>query len=363
MPGAHAYCTVFDRNYAPRGLALYRSLERHAGDFLLVAICMDAEARELLERIDAPRLIPVGIDELEAWDPRLAEVRPTRSPVEYCWTVVPSACAYMLHRESSAEAVTYVDADLYFFSSPQPLFDELGDHSILILPHRMPDARDELAYGRFNVGWVTLRRDANGIAALEWWRERCLEWCYARVEPGRFGDQKYLDEWPSRFDGVKVGLNPAAGLGPWNQTLQGLDATTDGSLVTGGRTVVFFHYSGLTLHDSAGALGAVARRSGAYHFTDPVLWTIRARHGPRLLDRVWAPYAERWVAAQAELVAVGADAGLGLQPLRARELIATLARESAPAPLRDAHLGLHRRVMSRKASTRRPGSRNALPRG
>jgi hypothetical protein len=355
MPRDHAYCTVFDRNYASRGLALYRSLERHAEPFRLFAFCMDAEAKTLLDRLDAPHLVTVAIDAVERWDPELKKVRPTRTAVEYSWTAVPAVCRFLLEREP---LITYLDADLCFFSSPQPLFDELGEDSILVVPHRM-DPRDELAQGKYNVGWVTVRRDASGTAALDWWRERCLEWCHARVEPGRFGDQKYLDEWPALFDGVRVSRNEGAGLGPWNQTRHRLEAGPDGSLAVDRLPVVFFHYSGLTLHPAGGRLSAAALRSGVYRLTEPLLWTIRARHRGRLLDLVWAPYVERCAAAHAELVGVGASPLLGLAPLSPRALAVTVARERAPRWIRDVHLAVRRRVMERRAA-RPPRSRVGL---
>jgi hypothetical protein len=351
-----SYCTVFDRNYAARGLALYRSLERHAGDFRLLAVCMDAESKTLLDRVDAPHLVTVEIEEVERSDSELAAVRPSRTAVEYAWTAVPSVLRYVLEWEPVA---TYLDADLFFFSSPEALFEELGEDSILVVPHRM-DPRDEFAYGRFNVGWVTLRRDANGTAALDWWRERCLEWCHARVEPGRFGDQKYLDEWPARFERVRASTNVGAGLGPWNQTRHRLEGGADGSLAVDGRPVVFFHYSGLRLHPAGGKLGAAALRSGVYRPAGSLLWTIRARHRGRLLDAVWSRYVERCAAAHAELVGVGASPLLGLEPLTRRALAAAVARERAPGWARDVHLAGRRRLMARRAAPpRRSGT--ALP--
>jgi hypothetical protein len=56
-----------------------------------------------------------------------------------------------------------------------------------------------------------------GEVVRKWWEDRCLEWCYARVEDGKFGDQKYLDEWPIRFEKeVHILENKELVLGPWN---------------------------------------------------------------------------------------------------------------------------------------------------
>lgn len=52
---------------------------------------------------------------------------------------------------------------------------------------------------------------------MRWWQERCLEWCFARVEDGKFGDQKYLDCWPNIFaDEVHIVKQTEKTLAPWN---------------------------------------------------------------------------------------------------------------------------------------------------
>jgi hypothetical protein len=66
--------------------------------------------------------------------------------------------------------------------------------------------------GKYNVGLLVFRQADGGLACVRRWREQCLEWCYDRVEPTRFGDQKYLDDWPDRYEGVVILQHKGAGL-------------------------------------------------------------------------------------------------------------------------------------------------------
>lgn len=212
------YCTYFDREYLFRGLALYRSLERHSSSFILWVLCFDEVTHTILREMKLPGLQTISLEEFEEGDHKLLEAKKTRNNVEYYWTCTPSLPLYILRRNPGIDAITYLDADLFFFQDSLPLAQELGDASILILEHRYsPDHESATPRrGIYNVSVLSFRNDQNGLACLLWWRERCLEWCFNRVEDGKFGDQRYLDDWLSRFPNVRIVQNKGIGLAPWN---------------------------------------------------------------------------------------------------------------------------------------------------
>ena len=90
---------------------------------------------------------------------------------------------------------------------------------------------------------LVFRNDTRGLACLTWWRERCLEWCGSIPEPGRFGDQKYLDDWPQRFEGVHVVQHFGANLAPWNIRNHNIARRGDHLLIET-FPVIFFHFHG-----------------------------------------------------------------------------------------------------------------------
>lgn len=242
------FCTLFDSRYLTRGLALHASLQRVEPRSHLRAFCMDDRAHRILEQLDLPGLTAVALSDLERHDPELAAVKADRSHVEYLWTATPSVARYCLMREPDLEAITYVDADVYFFSSPEPLFAELGGNSTQIVPHRYAPQHQhfEETSGTYNVEWVTSKRDQRGLETLDWWRERCLEWCYERLEDGKFGDQKYLDDWPQRFSGVNVLQHIGGGVAPWNVANYTL-GEREGRPYVDDLPIVFYHYHALQL--------------------------------------------------------------------------------------------------------------------
>ena len=289
------FCTLFDVNYLPRGLVLYRSLAAHCSEFRLRVYCVDRETKEILDALALPHLETIGFEELERDDPELLEVKPTRTGVEYCWTATPAICLHALRREPELEQITYLDADLMFSADPAPIFDELGDDSVLIVPHRYAPrwAGSEEHSGTYNVQFLTFKRDANGLAALEWWHERCIEWCYFRYEDGKMGDQKYLDDWPERFAGVHVLQHPGGGLAPWNVVSHTLTGTPEAPLVDG-LPLVFFHYHSLQLHRGALALlrRAGIRRRGFHTGPAGFLWTTSYPIPAPERELIWDPYLQ-----------------------------------------------------------------------
>src|SRR6202795_4758463 len=175
------YCTYFDHNYLARGLALYHSLQRHAPGSRLWVLCLSEACYTALIALDLPNLVARRLADFEAADPEVAATRSTRSQIEYYFTCSPAWMLFVLNNEPEAEWVTYLDSDLFFFASPDPIYAEMEDASFGIIPHRFTKRLvDQRRFGIYNVGWVSVRRRDQGVAALRWWRESCIEWCYDR---------------------------------------------------------------------------------------------------------------------------------------------------------------------------------------
>lgn len=239
------FCTLFDSNYLSRGLTMYESLSQCCPAFHLYVFAFDDKAAEILQKLSLPEMTVISLQEFE--DPELLGVKPGRSRAEYCWTCSSSTILYCIKKFNLSHC-TYIDADLYFYNDPSVLVDEMGDHSVLITEHRYsPQYEKAVKAGKYCVQFITFRGDAQGLKALGWWRDRCIEWCFARVEDGKFGDQKYLDDWTTRFEKVWVLQHRGGGLAAWNIQQYGV-REAEGRLVctekkTGKKFLpVFYHF-------------------------------------------------------------------------------------------------------------------------
>jgi hypothetical protein len=212
----------------------------------LFVFAFDDLSADVLKNLKLKNLTVITLNEFE--DQELLAVKSTRSKAEYCWTCTPSTILYCL-KKFGIENCTYVDADMYFFSSPRPLIEELGtEYSVSISEHRYtPEFDQSKTSGIYCVQFMTFKNDPVGLSIVKWWRDKCLEWCYNRAEDGKFGDQKYLDDWPTRFSGVKVLSHLGCGVAPWNiQQFEIVKDDSSVSIIKDGKIapIVFYHFHG-----------------------------------------------------------------------------------------------------------------------
>jgi len=281
------FCTYCDRGYAARLLCLHASLRRQGEPLTLAVLCFDAEVAAVVNAARDPNFIAIPLAELLAADSAYTAVRDTRTRVEFFFTTTPVLVRHCFTRFPEATAVTYLDADLFFFGPASAVWREQDAASVGIVPHRFPPRLAErLQYGTYNVAWVSFRRDDSGLAAVAWWRERCLEWCHDRVEPGgRFADQGYLDEFPRRFH-VAVLEHPGIDAAPWNIGELTIAKEPDGVRV-GGRPLLFYHFQGI--------------REVAPGWFEPGLQQYGVKLHPALADAIYRPYLRELATMQARL--------------------------------------------------------------
>lgn len=281
------FCTYFDSNYLLKGLALQRSLRAHSPGAVLHVLALDALAERTLRTLALPDVHVLPLAALETAVPALAAAKADRSLVEYYFTCTSSFVRHLREHAAPGEVLTYVDADLWFLASPEPLFDELAGASVGIIAHRFPEALKHLEdHGIYNVGWLSFADDAPARAVLSDWAGRCLAWCFDRAEDGKFADQKYLDAWPRDFAGVRVLANRGANVAPWNVASHPV-ARERGAVTAAGVPLVFYHF-------------AAFKRLLPWLF-EPSLANYGAALTPGLRAHVYLPYIaecraiERWL--------------------------------------------------------------------
>jgi len=245
------FCTYFDKNYLSRGVTLYRSLTACCEvPFRFYVLCLDQDTFDILSKLAEAEIIPIRLNDVEAWDAELHIAKQNRSLVEYYFTLSPVLPLYILE-QFDVDIVTYLDADLMFFSSPTAIYDELGDASIFVTEHRFSKNLQEcIKFGRFNVQCQSFRNDEVGLKCIQRWRNQCVNWCYDRLEDGKYADQKFLDEWPDLYgDNLVICKHPGIGVAPWN-----IESTTvrlqDDLMFVGESPMIFYHFAGFSMLSS-----------------------------------------------------------------------------------------------------------------
>ena len=274
------YCTLFDHYYLSRGLALYESLCKVHDEFYLYIVAFDDYSRDFLLKMKLDRAVIIGLDEFE--DEELLKVKPTRTKAEYCFTCTPSVIKYTIEKYN-LPSCTYLDADIYFYSTPLPVFKELSSFPVGLTPHNYSPSYDmSKDSGKYCVQFVYFKDTQDGMVPLNWWRNECIKWCYARVEDGKYGDQKYLDSFPKLFENVHDITHPGIGVAPWNIRSFNFISRDNKIIIRNNMiedVVIFYHYQ----HLKVDFRKKVIRLGKWYDFSDDVI------------ELFYKPYIERLI--------------------------------------------------------------------
>lgn len=213
------FATVFDSSYLVQALVMADSLLRQNPSSIIWMFCVDDDAVRVVEEVakGAPRLRSVSVSSVEGV--KLNSLRTQRAIGEFCWTLTPYLPTWVTRMDSNASVVTYVDADMYFLANPSELISEFeaSAASALVTEHSYASEYDQTrSSGRFCVQFNSFKvPEASDI--LDRWQWQVADWCFAKFEGGKMGDQMYLDEWPQRY-GKRIAIVGPTGefQGPWN---------------------------------------------------------------------------------------------------------------------------------------------------
>ena len=244
----NVFCVILSKYRIYQGIALYRSLEINYPDFVMFILCVDDEAYQICSSMNLSKAILIMDSDLN--DERLKNIKETRRLNEYCWTLKPLFISYVLSNYDFVEYAVSMDADIFFFNSPSPIFKHQGDFNVLLSEHNYleKDMGVSDICGRYNSGFIVFKNCDTSLELLSWWKDKCIEWCFDAVDEGRFGDQKYLDCFENIFEGVKSITVPGVNIAPWNEDRYSFSARGQEIFVNKNR-LIFYHFCGLRLID------------------------------------------------------------------------------------------------------------------
>ncbi len=210
-------CSIVSVEYITRAMALYSSLKKHNENFHIWLLAVEDSAYEALTSLNLKNATIVRL--LNILTPEIEAISRERNIKEFCWTLKSFFIDYLFKNEK-LNRVMYLDSDMYMFTKLKFIFKEWHTFSFVMCTQRA-DIDTESRCGFYQAGLLGIKNDMYGRNVLDWWKNRCFDWCYDYYDNSlnRWGDQKYLEAVPYDFENIKVINNFGINAAPWNMIL------------------------------------------------------------------------------------------------------------------------------------------------
>jgi len=269
------FCTLFNAAYKYHAHLLHDSIARFYNKAQFYFFCFDEDSYEYFLKLNFDDIILIRSSELEHTLYDLKQVKASRTIAEYFFTCTPATCKYVVEKFPLVDEIVYLDADLYFYQSPEAIFEEGMTSSISIIPHKFNLINYyKNVYGYYNVGWVSFKNNNNGLACLNKWYADNIKWCYDKLTINKYADQKYLNYWKKDFKGVCIINHKGANVAPWNVSNHKI-SLRDSMLYIDDAPIIFYHFASLKFID------------GSYYTT---ISSYFGRVKPNVAELIYQPY-------------------------------------------------------------------------
>lgn len=171
--------------------------------------------------------------------------------------VKPFAIWYFL-KEKGYDRVIYLDPDIYVYRGMDEVEQSFNNGAnIIITPHLTkpliedgyePNEMGMLHTGIYNLGFIAVNNSVESQKAIKWWADRCYELCMDDPDKGLYVDQKWVNYFPSQYEGVHILKNPGYNVAYWNVSQRKIELK-DNNYYINGNPLVFFHFSGTNIED------------------------------------------------------------------------------------------------------------------
>lgn len=231
-----------DANYLPRALIFYNSLSRVHKNFLLSIFCFDEITYQVLKILNCKNVTLVHPSEYENKELLRAKEAKKRR-YEYYWTINPAMGKKALS-ETESNFIALADCDMMFFDSPEAIFEEFENADVIIQPNNFSYQyeKDFVPVGYYCTSFQCFRSNSNAKKIIDWWYQECMKWCSSNFEEGKFGDQKYLDDWRIKFKKVREVENPGTNVAPWNVQKFDFSKKNGKILLNNKWPLVYYHF-------------------------------------------------------------------------------------------------------------------------
>jgi hypothetical protein len=273
MQTFHVFTSI-TANYLPKARVLAASVKKFHPEAQFHLILSDIIPQWLVienEPFDSIITIEeLSIPDLKSWIFK-------HSIVEMCTGVKGLAFKEIIKRYN-CDKLFYFDPDMVIFSRLDSLLDKLNSYSILLTPHQTePEESNEavvdneicsLRHGVFNLGFLGIKSSKEGQRFLDWWSNRCLNFCYDDIAGGLFTDQRWVDLVTAFFTDFYILREPIYNVATWNLTNRIATGSLEQGIFVNGVPLCFYHFSGF---DS----GAQENMLKKYGLSSPVLFKLR----------------------------------------------------------------------------------------